>query len=231
MPHRFDIQHSRIPASGLRLHAMNTSARTALLAAAVALAAPVTHTVHATSGVLRCKSADGTLVYTDKACADFGAKSLPVSDELMGRILREQAREMPDAAQPSITSPTVVVPTTARRSSADGCARSPTQLQMDLSGSLALGDVNRIAESYHWTGVSHRTAVKLMQRLEGLSDRPVAQTHYFDAQIGGGLDARAASSAHGDGAAGIMQVVFGGNSTSVVNFSVQRYQGCYFVRF
>ncbi len=70
-----------------------------------------------------------------------------------------------------------------------------------------------------------------MQRLEGLSDRPVVQTHYFDAQIGGGLDAWAASSADGDGAAGIMQVVFGENGTSVVNFSVRRYQGCYFVRF
>lgn len=209
---------------------MHTTARTALLTAALALAAPVAQTVHATGGVLRCESADGTLVYTDKACSAFGARSMPVSGELMGRILREQSREMPDAAK-ALTASATTVAAPARRSSADGCARSPIQLQMDLRGALALGDVNRIAESYHWTGVSQRAADKLMQRLEGLSDRPVAQTHYFDAQIGGGLDAWAASSADGDGSAGIMQVVFGGNGTSVVDFSVQRYQGCYFVRF
>ena len=42
----------------------------------------------------------------------------------------------------------------ARRSAAAGCARTPTQLSMDLHGSLALGDVNRLAESYHWVGMT-----------------------------------------------------------------------------
>ena len=48
-------------------------------AAIVLLAAmPATAPVQATSAILRCQSPDGTLVYTDKACSAFGAKSAPM---------------------------------------------------------------------------------------------------------------------------------------------------------
>ena len=117
-----------------------------------------------------------------------------------------------------------------RRAVAGGCARTPTQLAMDLRGSFALGDVNRIAESYHWVGMSQRTANATMKRLEYLSHKGILDAHYYDAQIGGGLYADAGDSV--GGSSGVMQLRFGGEAGGAIqDFDVERYAGCYFVRF
>ena len=55
-----------------------------------AMAAPMPTPVEAASGIQRCQSPDGTLVYTDKACAAFGARATPMSGELLTRIAHEQ---------------------------------------------------------------------------------------------------------------------------------------------
>src|SRR3546814_7694973 len=65
--------------------------------------------------------------------------------------------------------------------------RSSTQLSMDLQGAWALGDVNRIAESYHWVGLGTGQARTIMQRLDRLAEQPLWQAHYFDARIGGAM--------------------------------------------
>ena len=136
-------------------------------------------------------------------------------------------------AETLLATPTAAV---GRRSASDGCARSPTQLAMDLRGAFALGDVNRIAESYHWTGMSHKGALRIMERLENLARHHIADTQYFDAQISsGGIDGWSASSTSSSigGSAGVLQVTFGddGRTLSVTDFDVERYAGCYFVRF
>ena len=41
--------------------------------------------LQAADGLQRCESADGILVYTDKPCALFGAKAVPMSGEMLGR--------------------------------------------------------------------------------------------------------------------------------------------------
>lgn len=206
-------------------------------------AAPATAPVQAGTGVQRCQAPDGATVYTDKACAAFGAKATALSGELATRILREQAREeelalangtvasgqglYADAAAP-ITGAQPI----GRRSVAGGCARTPAQLQMDLRGAFALGDVNRIAESYHWVGVSSRGAARIMDRLGGLARRQVVDTQYFDASIGGaGMYASADDTGIG-GSGGVLQVAFADDGGgSITDFDVERYKGCYFVRF
>ena len=54
---------------------------------------------------------------------------------------------------------------------------------MDLRASLAMGDVNRVAESYHWLGMSTREGERTIDRLQALTGKPVVDSHYFDAQI------------------------------------------------
>ena len=70
-----------------------------------------------------------------------------------------------------------------------------------------------------------------MLQLEQLSRQVVTDAEYFDATIGGQVlyaDARGA----GDGAAGMMQVTFdNGRGTTVMDFDVQRDEGCYFLRY
>lgn len=210
--------------------------RSAFLAVAVLLlsALPAAVPVQATSAILRCQSPDGTLVYTDKACSAFGAKSAPIPGDLLTRIYHDESRYADGAEIPA-----AALPAAARRDPSRGCARTTTQLAMDLRASLALGDVNRVAESYHWVGMSSDQGERMLDRLQALTGRPVLDSHYFDARIGAatldGMDAGAlASNADIGGDAGMLQLVLGGArdaARSAVDFDVHQYAGCYFVTF
>jgi hypothetical protein len=199
-----------------------------LLLSAVSAAAPL----HAASAILRCQSPDGKLVYTDKACGAFGAKAAPMPGALLSRIYQDEARFDSD----SDADAPAVLPPVERRSASRGCARTPTQLAMDLRGSLALGDVNRVAESYHWVGMSSRQGERTLDRLQRLIGKPVLDSHYFDAQIGASVDGSALLASNDTsigGDAGMLQLVLGGGDTarSAIDFDVHRYAGCYFVTF
>jgi len=189
--------------------------------------------LHAADGLQRCESSDGVL-YTDKPCALFGAKAVPMSGKMLGRIAREEAQSLTAAIEQGIAVE-VDLPSAqhvGRRSVTSGCARTPTQLAMDLQGAFALGNVNRVAESYHWVGLDHARGQRIMDRLDHLSRHPVADSHYYAAQIYDTDDASAwlATSTDTLGNGGVLQLVFGGSS-SVTDFEVVRYAGCYFVKF
>lgn len=181
-------------------------------------------------GIQRCEAPDGVAIYTDKACSALGAIATPVSGELLTRLVSDNGE---DAGGAHAVFGDRRAPAISRRSAASGCARSTTQLSMDLQGAWALGDVNRIAESYHWAGLGTRQARPIMQRLDRLAEQPLWQTHYFDARIGGGMMQFADASGGGsDGSVGVMQLVLGdGASRRVQDFDVRRYHGCYFVQF
>ena len=189
--------------------------------------------LQAADGLQRCESSDG-VVYTDKPCALFGAKAVPMSGEMLGRIAREEAQSLDAAIEQGIAIK-VDLPTArpiGRRSLASGCARTPTQLAMDLQGAFALGNVNRVAESYHWTGLDHARGQRIMDRLEHLVRRPIVDSHFYTARIYDASDTSAwlATSTADSGNDGVLQVVFG-EGGSVTDFEVVRYAGCYFVKF
>lgn len=179
------------------------------------------------NGVLRCEAPDGTAIYTDRACASLGATAKPIPGELLARLSYGNDGGDTDSGVFGARR----APAEARRSAASGCARSSTQLSMDLQGAWALGDVNRIAESYHWVGLGSDQARTIMQRLDRLAAQPLWQARYFDARIGGATQL-ADESAVAPTSAGVMQLVFGdGASPQVQDFDVRRYHGCYFVQF
>ena len=226
---------------------MNKTLLATLVATLVLSVAPMSAPV-ASSAIQRCQSADGQLVYTDKACAVFGAKAVPMTGELLTSIAREDSREsqapvgLADADTPlnDADTPLDSAVNVSRRSPGSGCARTPTQLAMDLRGALALGDINRVAESYHWVGLSNKQGYRVLERLQRLIGKTVVDSHYIDAQISSstfGADAGASwvatSSNNGiGGGAGVLQVVLGhGASTSIVDFDVEHYAECYFVKF
>jgi hypothetical protein len=227
---------------------MNKSLLISLVVTAVIGASPLARHAQAGTGIQRCQAPDGSSVYTDKACAAIGARAVPMSGQLLTTIAREEARAEAATLQGGLESgmafagyadaETPLASNTAavgRRSASGGCARSPTQLAMDLRGAFALGDVNRIAESYHWVGMSHKGASRIMERLESLARHDIADTQYFNAQIGsaGGMEGWSASESSIGGSAGILQVTFSddGRPLSVTDFDVERYADCYFVRF
>lgn len=194
-----------------------------LLAASLPLSSPL----QAGTAVQRCQSADGGVVYTDQACAALGASSRPLPSDLLNRIAREDANTAPMPALRAVAGPTRNG--LARRSPTAGCARTPTQLSMDLRASLAIADVNRLAESHHWVGMSQAQSQPIMQRLERLSLQPLADVHYFDAQSGpGGM--QLADAGHVLAASDVIQLTFEGQRPAL-DLGVERYAGCYFVKF
>lgn len=182
--------------------------------------------------IQRCEADDGNAVYTDKPCALFQARPTRVSDDLAIRLAMAEAAEAAaipalslgpyrDASEP-LEPQTVAAP--GRRSPASGCARSPQQLSRDLVGAFALHNVNRVAESYHWVGMSHRQALPVMKQLERLSTRTLTDARYLGAWIASSEAAAGPTPAD----AGMMQLIFADGSR-IVDFSVRRYSGCYFI--
>ena len=217
--------------------------RTALaLAATVAIAglcpgSPATGQAVA-SDIQRCLSSDGSTLYTDQPCAALGAEPTAMPAGLSARLDDASdagigAGGYVDASLPLYPGSTAGRPAVARRSPAAGCARSPTQLAMDLQGAFALGDVNRIAESYHWVGMDQPSATAVMQRLERMGRSTVVDTRYYDASItSSGIGSWADAGATLASSSGVLQVTLGGEGgAAVVDFDVERYEGCYFVRF
>lgn len=186
--------------------------------------------------IQRCEAGDGNSIYTDKPCAVFRAQPARMSDDLAIRIALANAAENRIASQGIASqeaamgayrdaSEPLQVAMPGRRSAAAGCARSPQQLSRDLVGAFALHDVNRVAESYHWAGMSHRQALPVMKQLERLSAKPLADARFLSAWISSGEHAASAMPAD----AGLMQLVFAGDSARTMDFEVRRHSGCYFI--
>ncbi|HEU0305458.1 MAG TPA: hypothetical protein VFR30_00650 [Lysobacter sp.] len=182
------------------------------------------------SAIQLCESEDGNSIYTDKPCAALQARPTRMSDDLAIRIAMAKAEERissqalalgayRDASEPLRAS----IP--GRRSASAGCARTPQQLSRDLVGAFALRDVNRVAESYHWAGMSQRQALPVMKQLERLSVKPLTDARFLAAWIGSGEQAASAIPAD----AGIMQLVFADSGGRTMDFEVRRHSGCYFI--
>ncbi|TBR13618.1 MAG: hypothetical protein EPO46_02370 [Lysobacter sp.] len=210
------------------------------LALGLVLSVPATRDAEAAFiGIQRCQSPDGTMVYTDKPCALLAARPVAIPAELNLRLASESSRGDAistlegDAVSAELAmSSAQRTARVGRRSAAAGCARTPTQLAMDLEGSLALRDVNRLAESFHWVGMTQKQAVPVMKELERMSRRTVSNAQFYDAGIGMGLDYADASGGAAVRGAGIMQVNFQTETGMLpVQLNVEQYAGCYFVRF
>ncbi|WP_334180115.1 hypothetical protein [Pseudoxanthomonas sp.] len=116
----------------------------ACLLASLCLQAPVARAQQ--QGVQRCTTMSGETVYTDKRCEDVGA---------MDRL-------------PSTT-------TTAATGALyrGGCSRTLSDLVMQVSSAIQAQDVNRLAGVYHWTGTSDAGALRILDRLDVVVQRPL----------------------------------------------------------
>jgi dTMP kinase len=142
------------------------------------------------------------------------------------RIERERRYESALTGEPLVDTGLLAsaAPSGARRPMSSGCAATPEQLARDLQASMAMGDVNRMAESFDWAGMQHASAMQVMARLERLGVQALVDAEYFDATIGiGAVDAAAS---------GVMQVVLDdAGARTVADFDVRRSSGCYFLRY
>lgn len=213
---------------------MKAPALPSLLSAAVLLALPWPQSLGATTGIQRCEAADGTAIYTDRACPTVGGTPVPLQAELLTRIAADEARHAASIDGSFQADPSLDAPATGRRSPQSGCARSKQQLLMDVRGSFALHNVNRLAESYHWVGKSNRQAQQQMLQLERMATLSLQQATLFDGTISSGATEDGmsnAADAASSGPAGTLQLTLARRgSVQVVDLDVTRYSGCYFAR-
>ena len=200
-----------------------------LMLAALPVVAP---RVEAKTGVLRCQMPDGSYAYTNKACNAFGAKATPLPGEVLNRIERDQRREARlNGIELADAPSSMPLQVGVRRAVQGGCAGDPRQLAADLTASVAMRDVNRVAESFDWAGMSNAQAQRVMSRLEHLSTQVVMDAEYFDATIGGQVMVADAGGGT-DGSAGQMQVTIAdGSISTVIDFDVRRDEGCFFLKY
>jgi hypothetical protein len=104
-------------------------------------------------GLRRCVDASGASVFTDRACDSIAATDAP-----------------PEQPAPAHAD--------ARIISVRSCARSKSDLLDGVRNALAVHDVNRLADYYHWTGMDGTEGYRLMDRLETFAKRP-----FVDAQL------------------------------------------------
>ena len=100
-------------------------------------------------GLRRCVNADGTVLVTDHGCAGQGARDL--------------------ATTPNPTAPPPGLQIVRVRT----CARNQGDLVEGVRGALEARDPNRLAEYYHWSGMSNAQGYQLLNRLAGFSARPL----------------------------------------------------------
>lgn len=96
--------------------------------------------------VRKCTSADGSLIYTDRQCADIGATERVSSIGIGGTTGSHFYR---------------------------GCARSVPDLAYSLGIAIQTGDVNQLAGLYDFSGISTANGYRLMTRLGAIVKRPL----------------------------------------------------------
>lgn len=163
---------------------MDIRTKSALL---IALALTGATTAHAAQGlsISRCATSDGVAAYTDGSCGAIGARSAPMSMDLVRKIAREGSTAS-DASSPGILLSGSFPASSTHATSFDGCPRNAEQLQVAFQQSVASGDVNQLAAIYDWTNVSSRQSRDLLRRLERMS-----RSRVQDVSMAGGVRRRA----------------------------------------
>lgn len=199
---------------------MHKSASIAVVAALLATALLPSPRSEASSamGIQKCSGPNGDPAYTDAACSQLGAEQDLMPEELLVRLARDEAQYGPagDPGQGGLSL------ATGRRPVAQGCARSARQLVADLAGSMTLDDVNRIAESFDWAGMSTREGHARLEGLRALAGKQVQGGRYFPTL---------SLASPGDRAIGRMQLMYGDDGARrALQLDVYRRSGCYFAR-
>ena len=151
--------------------------------------------------VRRCVAADGTLVFTDRRCADVGA------------VERAQPGTTPAAApQPGYRS---------------ACPRTLRDLVDELQMAIDTRDVNRLAAIYQWAGLSNATAYRVMDRLDAIAARPLADI----GPVYGGDSPSAAETVPRHAPVGLRleQTLANGSTPSHTVLGLHRALGCWWI--
>lgn len=129
--------------------------------------------------VRHCVTADGRSVFTDRECHLIGATEQPGT------------------------------PADRRTLRPAGCARTVQELSFELTMAIDAHDTHRLANVYHWTGMTTRSAHEAWQRLDAIAQRFLADIVPItrDSPMPSNPSPRVLESASADGPTGPMPAV------------------------
>ncbi len=133
--------------------------------------------------VSRCDDGSGNGIYTDGMCRALGATPTPIPPELLRELMHDGAMDGQNLMTPVARRDSPIERLREHPHVAE-CARTPEQLTATLREALGNGDVNQLATAYDWTGMSSSQAKPIMQRLQRMSQQPLVDGYYFDANDG-----------------------------------------------
>lgn len=179
--------------------------KTAVLLAALVVLPFTGEPAARASELNRCMAADGTAVFTDRACEAMDARPAPTPTP--------DPDSLPDRA------------VTVRE-----CPRRPTALVEAVERAFAAADGNRLAELYDWRGRSSASANAVMPRLEALAASRVLEVrtgHSAEASDDPALAAEAAE-APPDRLL-ITHAPHGPGTSETTGFRLVRAAGCWWI--
>ena len=162
----------------------------------------------ATAQVRRCTGADGTVIFTDRKCADIGASERLPRAAGNGSGLRLYRR---------------------------GCARNLQDLVYEMTTAIDAHDANRLAGVYHWVGVSGSGATGIMKRLDAIVRRPLVDIMPVAARSAASEDEDAyypstIPQRRPPVALRVEQTLGNGSTPSRTVFGLQRHFDCWWIR-
>lgn len=110
----------------------------------------------AAAEIRRCVMPGGNVVHTDRSCSSLGGV--------------EQFRPDPGRAY-------------SARLYYGACAATLPDLLYELTSAIDSRDVNRLAASYHWPGLSGRNANATMDRLDDIAARPLLDLRLVTTEV------------------------------------------------
>lgn len=161
--------------------------------------------------VRECTMPTGSVIYTDRACADLGAVERPhdSATSVSARLYR------------------------------GGCARSLQDLVYEMTAAVDGGDVNRLAGLYHWPGISQSAATAIMQRLDAIVQWPLIDIAAVAAPGPAGAGDphddvyyfQASAQDQPPTGLRLVQTPDNGSASAQTVFGLRRHVGCWWVRF
>lgn len=164
----------------------------------------------AASEVRRCVMPGGDVVHTDRSCSSLGAV--------------EQSRRHDDAP-------------VSTHLYYGRCAATLPDLLYEVTNAIDGRDVNRLAASYHWPGLSGNAANATMDRLDAIAARPLLDVRIVTRDIPGApVDPLAVGAAPAADARvaptglRVEQLREDGTTPVTTQFSLRRHLDCWWVR-
>ena len=124
--------------------------------------------------IRRCQADDGTMVYTDKPCAELDARPIALPEKRPEPGTGDASARPPPGSSMIGSDGALSLGIGAR----DDCLRRTDTLLFEIRAAIESRNVNRLAGVYDWAGKDAGAAGAILERLSRIVERPLAAVEF-----------------------------------------------------